>query len=165
MPIKNSLNVVVVIILVLAAVIGAQAQTPSDLEKSLVELKKEIEAAKAETKAYRAEQARREAREKADRAARAKKRWQEAESEATAARDRAGRIRPSKKNEEPLNQVDLRFAVEPRLRPIIQAKSPADQTKIVTALAVERDLLDAKIKRANRRWNCKWLRLGCIGRK
>jgi hypothetical protein len=137
------------------------AQSP--LEKSLIELKQEVEKAKAETKALRAEQAQKEAREKADRAARAKKRWQKDEGEATAALDRLQRLEVLKREEhERIDPVNPQLAVEPQLRVIVQPLAPAEQTKVIAALIVERDVLNEKIRRQNRTNLCRFLHIGCI---
>lgn len=156
-------------IAIVLASFQTQTPTPRTLEKSLIELKQEIEESKDAAKALRRgqPQPRKEVREANDRAAKARKRWIEAEAEATRALERANRIKAlqRKDDDEPISPMDLQFVVEPRLRPIVKDMSLAEQTRIITRLAVERDALDAKIKRANKRWTCRILHIGCIGRK
>lgn len=152
------------------------AQTPDDgLQQAIKALNAEIVSTKDEVKRLkqaqeqrqqrRAEVVRQQQRIKAKtpvaviRAAQARHEAAELEKKSTAT---AVRIREQEAliqtNESRLAQLDV--TVRPTASP-----APAEPRKVIASLVNERNELREKIKRANRRWFCRYFHIGCIGRK
>lgn len=160
----------ILLVLMLAMSVSAQAPTGS-FERAIKELQAEIESTRAEVKALRIQQEKqlaqeRKAREQEARRAKAQQRAE--------ARDTATTRRLAKKNAEleiratenhrALEHAELVLA---ELGSVDVAKEPAraEQQKVIAALVVERNALREKIRKANRRWTCRVLHIGCIGKR
>jgi hypothetical protein len=142
-----------------------------ELIQRMQELQKETEQAREEV--YQLRQ--KEAREKAERAARTKRRLEQHEKEAKEAAAgvrrrtrRAQALKPKASDPEllaipePTPRTDTGAPV---LIPVVPVPSLGDEERSRASLVAEKNALAAKIARANRRWHCRWLRIGCIGRK
>jgi hypothetical protein len=168
------LRVTVALTLILIVFANQEPQTSppvshEDLYKAIEALQQEINGARAELKAYRMEQAQKNLKAAETRAARearearAAKRNRAAEQEVRLARRRL----KSERRETYYETTELQLATEARLARTekLLPVPPARESRMVMAQAVEINQLQQKIARANRRWHCKFLRIGCIGRK
>lgn len=144
-------------------------QTPSELEHQIKALRTEISTTKGEVKALRRQNAETEAREKESRLTQARIRLKTIEREAREARARAERSDPNpitiRGGPEPLESPEAKIAREVRIREIEKIENPDPDQQIVLALAKERTVLQGKVVKANRKWHCRFFKIGCINKK
>jgi hypothetical protein len=152
-------------------------QQPTEIQRQLGELQKEIEQSLILAREIRSKSAEKEVNRQESRAKklldRRNARAAQTRVELTEVREAnrklnaklRAKIHADRVAKELIEAPEIRIAREAHLRSLLLVEKPTEDQKLLIKVLNERNEAQEKIRRQNNRRMCRWFRIGCIGRK